>query len=123
MLLSGLILLFFFFRVYLYYNLVFASISFDFYQTFQMFWWGLRFDLCVIGFLLLPVFLVFLLSLILSPSRGQKYLFGLGFGYVIAVFAMTFMVKMVGELNNEREKNNKNLFRFHLSMISNLLQN
>ena len=92
MLLSGLILLFFFFRVYLYYNLVFASISFDFYQTFQMFWWGLRFDLCVIGFLLLPVFLIFLLSLFVFQKWGQKYLFYLGYGYLIAVFAMTFMV-------------------------------
>lgn len=92
MLLGSLLLLFLFFRIYLYYNLVFSNDSFDFYQIFQMFWWGFRFDLCVVGFLTLPLFLIFLLSLMGPTKSVQKYLFRVGYGYLIVVFVITFAI-------------------------------
>lgn len=92
MLLGALVLLFSFFRVYLYYNLAFVNISFNFIELIQTFWWGFRFDLCVIGFLVLPVFFIFLLSLGLSQKRVQKYLFWLGYSYIITVFVLSFAV-------------------------------
>lgn len=91
-LLFALMGVFLFFRIYLYYNLVFTNVSFDFIEVFQSFWWGLRFDLCVIGFLIIPSLIIFMVSLLLSSDWMKKYLYWIGYGYLIFVYMITFAV-------------------------------
>lgn len=88
----GLNFLFFFFRFYLFQNLVLTKESFKFIEVFQSFLWGLRFDLCVTGFLLMPLFFIFCLALIFSEKWGRKYLFYLGYFYISCVFILSFAV-------------------------------
>tara|TARA_B110001454_G_C12723266_1_gene436119 strand:- start:37735 stop:38436 length:702 start_codon:yes stop_codon:yes gene_type:complete len=49
-------------RLYFYFNYFFAANEFVIWDFLRMLFWGLRFDLCVIGFLLIPVFLLYLVS-------------------------------------------------------------
>lgn len=89
---SGLMLLFQFFRFYLFQNLVFTKESFNFFELFQMFLWGLRFDLCVISFLLLPNFTLFLLSLFVLNNKQTKYAFVTGYIFIAVVYVLTLLV-------------------------------
>ena len=91
-LLLGLLLLFFFFRVYLFLNIVFANISFSYYEVFQMFIWGIRFDLCVLGFFVMPVYVILILSLFLNKSRIINLFFSMGYFYIAILYLLTFAV-------------------------------
>lgn len=88
----GLNFLFLFFRIYLFQNLVLPKESFKFIEAFQSFLWGLRFDLCVTGFLLMPLFFIFCVTLVLPEKWGRKYLFYLGYFYISLVFILSFAV-------------------------------
>ncbi|MCB0368154.1 MAG: hypothetical protein KDD45_01635 [Bdellovibrionales bacterium] len=90
--LGGLILLFQFFRFYLFQNLVLTSESVKILEIIKIFWWGFRFDLCVIGFLLIPIFLVFILSLSVNQPKLLKYIFGFGFLYIAIIYILTLLI-------------------------------
>lgn len=91
-LILGLHIVYFFFRGYLYQHLVFANGSFSFYQLIQMVYWGLRFDLCVSGFLLIPIFTLFILSLVKSSKWNPRWCHYIGYCYLAVIYIITFAV-------------------------------
>lgn len=62
-------------RLYFYFNYFFSGNEFVVLDFLKMVFWGMRFDLCVLGFLLIPMFLLYLVSYI-QKLRTVCFVFG-----------------------------------------------
>lgn len=76
-------------RLYFYFNYFFSNHEFVLLDFLTMFLWGIRFDLCVIGFLLIPIFLLYWLSYI---QKIRTFCFAMGHIYKAAVLICVFLV-------------------------------
>ncbi|NUM57420.1 MAG: hypothetical protein HUU56_02250 [Bdellovibrionaceae bacterium] len=91
-LLIGLVLPYSLFRIYLYINLYLVNHSFNFFDLIQMLWMGLRFDLCVTGFLFIPIYLIALGLFLFNFNWVVKVLKFLGHSFIALVYVVVFCV-------------------------------
>lgn len=76
-------------RFYFYFNYFLPSNEFGLFDFLTMLFWGIRFDLCVIGFLMIPIFFLYLVSYI---RRLRPFCFFTGQLYKALVLVMVFLV-------------------------------
>jgi len=76
-------------RLYFYFNYFFSANDFAVLDLLQMLFWGIRFDLCVLGFLVIPIFLLYLLSYI---QKLRSACFAIGQIYKALALVAIFIV-------------------------------
>lgn len=76
-------------RLYFYFNYFFSSHDFVIQDFLKMMFWGLRFDLSVVGFLLLPIYVLYFISHI---EILRRYCYLLGQIYKVSVLVGVFLV-------------------------------
>ncbi len=76
-------------RLYFYFNYFFSSHDFVIFDFLNMMIWGLRFDVCVLGFLLVPVYVLYLVSYV---ETLRRYCYLLGQIYKAAALIGIFLV-------------------------------